>query len=290
MEERLRKFAKIVETKNYTKAAQLLHTSQPALSVAMQKLERELGGSLFARKSGALTLTPLGKIAYDYSRQLAAGQQRFKQQLSELTDKKPQLSIGMIDSLANTIIADENLLANLDNHAHLSVFVNNSRVLLGSLERGELDIACVVDSGRPHDKSLQKKSLGHDPLIGVVHATLPKNPRIVESFIAYDEQSFTGKLIQARLRQRAVTVRPVFHSTSPEVMLHLVRSKRGYAVLPFSLVSPHLDSGELHTFTDVIVRPIAALSTANPSSKAGNTLCAAVARALQTQHTAASRY
>jgi DNA-binding transcriptional LysR family regulator len=65
MEDRLRKFAVLVDTGNFTKAAQRLHTSQPALSIAINKLEQELHVKLIVRGIRPFTLTKPGQVVYE---------------------------------------------------------------------------------------------------------------------------------------------------------------------------------------------------------------------------------
>lgn len=59
----IRYFLAVCDEMNFTKAAEVCHVSQPALSKAIQKLEAELGGSLFVREGGRqLALTELGRV------------------------------------------------------------------------------------------------------------------------------------------------------------------------------------------------------------------------------------
>lgn len=52
----------IVEQGTFSNAAKQLHISQPALSIAVKKLETELGYQLFERSNNPLTLTAVGEI------------------------------------------------------------------------------------------------------------------------------------------------------------------------------------------------------------------------------------
>jgi DNA-binding transcriptional LysR family regulator len=63
----LRSFIQIVDMNCISKAAEVLHTSQPALSRQLRHLENELGTPLFLRKGGRLQITPYGRIVYDHA-------------------------------------------------------------------------------------------------------------------------------------------------------------------------------------------------------------------------------
>ena len=58
--QQLEYFISIAETLNYSKSAELLGLSQPALSMSINKLEEELGFSLFAKHGRNIKLTDSG--------------------------------------------------------------------------------------------------------------------------------------------------------------------------------------------------------------------------------------
>ncbi len=58
----VRYFLAVADHMNFTRAAEACAVSQPSLTVAIQKLEDELGGKLFVRDPGQISLTPLGQV------------------------------------------------------------------------------------------------------------------------------------------------------------------------------------------------------------------------------------
>lgn len=79
-----------------SEASEHLHISQPALSRAMQKLEAELGVSLFDRQKNRITLNSNGKLAVEYTRKILDLQQEMQQSIRDLDASTRQLSIGSI--------------------------------------------------------------------------------------------------------------------------------------------------------------------------------------------------
>ena len=67
---RIRHFVVLAETLNYRKASQLLHMTQPPLTVSIQKLEAELGVRLFDRDAKGVQLTASGQAALADARQI----------------------------------------------------------------------------------------------------------------------------------------------------------------------------------------------------------------------------
>lgn len=245
MEERLRKFARLVDAGSFTKAAAELHISQPALSAAVTKLEREVRARLLVRGVRPLALTPAGKLAYQTAKDLAVQADNLKVRLAELAQERLSLRIGMIDSVANALFADSEGLEMLRD-AKVSVVVNNSRYLAEAVERGDLDIALVAEQQHRLPAVLEAKPVATEPLVVVAHAQrrTVAAPELPE-FIAYDQPSNTFRLVNEYLKAHGVEPQASFYSTSPEVMLRLVLLNKGIAALPYLMVRTHLQSGEL---------------------------------------------
>ncbi|WP_057913643.1 LysR family transcriptional regulator [Peribacillus muralis] len=95
----LRYFITIVEERSYSKAAKILHISQPSLSNAIMKLEREIDLQLLERNTRGIELTEAGAIFYSRSQDLL---RRFNNMQVELEEMKQAgsgtISIGLIES------------------------------------------------------------------------------------------------------------------------------------------------------------------------------------------------
>jgi DNA-binding transcriptional LysR family regulator len=269
MEERLRKFAAVVDAGSYTAAARDLHISQPALSAALAKLERELGAELLVKSVRPLTLTPAGRIAYGAARDSAARGAALRTRLHELADAELHVAIGMIDSLAASLFAAGADAVLAERNLHASIVVDNSRTLLLAVERGDLDMALAVGRPAATSKLVRSTPVGDEPLVLVcntgqlaaVQAQLAAGR--LPHFISYDQASITAQLVRAHLAGRQVVPEVQLYSTSPEVMLRTVLAGRGVAALPCHMVASHIADGALAPLgrhgTWTIHRPIALL-------------------------------
>jgi DNA-binding transcriptional LysR family regulator len=79
----IRYFLALARTLNFTRAAETCEVTQPALTRAIQKLERELGGPLFARERGNTHLTSLGRLVLPQLEALHAQSQAVGRQAEE---------------------------------------------------------------------------------------------------------------------------------------------------------------------------------------------------------------
>ena len=72
LDDKLETFVAVCETKNFTKAGEILGLTQPAVSHHIKKLEEELNAPLFLRKKGELVLSEEGEIALLYAKRIRA--------------------------------------------------------------------------------------------------------------------------------------------------------------------------------------------------------------------------
>lgn len=243
MEERLKKFAYVVDAGSFTKAAAELYISQPALSSAISKLERELKARLIVQGIRPLTLTPAGKLAYQSAKDLQVHIDNLRLKLAELAHEQIAIKIGMIDSVADTLFSVGPGLQ-LAKDAKVSLIVNNSRYLLEAVQRGDLDMAFIAKQQHHLPSTLESKSVAAEPLVVVSRS--PLEGKVLHDFIAYDQPSNTFRLVNEALKNYGVIPQISFYSTSPDVTLRLVLQSKGVAALPYLLVRRHITSGLLH--------------------------------------------
>lgn len=250
MEERLRKFVQLVDAGNFVQASRQLHVSQPALSVAIAKLERELRAPLLVHGVRPLTLTPAGELAYATGQAIAVKTANLKTLLAELAQREVAVSVGMIDSVAGALFASPQSVEELERNASVSLVVDNSRNLLQAVQNGKLDLAFVV-AQREYSGLLEVAQRADEPLVVVCHAAQQAQMNqavqagVLPRFVSYDQASTTHGLVADALRQRHIVPKTTFYSTSPEVMLRLVLLQRGVAALPYLLVREDLADGTL---------------------------------------------
>ena len=262
MEDRLRKLVTLVDAGSFTVAARKLHLSQPALSVAIAKLERELKSPLIVHGVRPITLTPAGTLAYRAGRDIVTQNANLKTRLAELANQSLNVSIGMIDSVASTLLTSPTSVDSLERQAVVTLAVDNSRNLLQGVNSGQLDAAFVVEQ-RAYDSALQVLATANEPLIVVGSPKLPHDQAgSFKRFISYDRASTTHGMIMKALAAAQYRPEAVFYSTSPEIMVQLVLQGRGVAALPYLLVRKHLEMGDLIRVGSTplrILRPIQAV-------------------------------
>ena len=93
--EALRTFVTLVEVKNFTKTAEILHMSQPSVSLHIKNLEKEFQTNLLLRSPKFLQITPTGEILYERAKQMITIYEQAKQEILEQQNTiKGELKIG----------------------------------------------------------------------------------------------------------------------------------------------------------------------------------------------------
>lgn len=250
MDDRLRKFACLVESRSFTHAAKKLHISQPALTLSINKLERELKMPLVVRGHGGLELTSAGQIVYDAAKTHRTADDNLRTKLAELSDRRPQVTIGMIDSVAAALNDEPAALDELESQADVSIVVNHSRYLRIAVENREVDLAIAVPDNAIHP-NLAVESLGSELFVlacqpdRLKHFQAALEAKKLREFISYDRNSTTYSHLYAGLLKLGISTPPILYSTSPTIMLHTILRGRGVAALPYILTKELLKNGRL---------------------------------------------
>ncbi|KAB3535322.1 LysR family transcriptional regulator [Alkaliphilus pronyensis] len=90
----LKAFFVTVKVNSITKAAKILHLTQPSVSMQIQSLEKDLQVSLLNRSNKGVELTEAGKIVFDYASTILSIQDNIERDLTNLIDNKKQLLVG----------------------------------------------------------------------------------------------------------------------------------------------------------------------------------------------------
>ncbi|KIC42561.1 LysR family transcriptional regulator [Ruegeria sp. ANG-R] len=141
----LQYFRAVAEQRNFGRAAQVCHISQPALSVQIKALEDSIGGPLFERQARDILLTPLGRDVLEYAHQVLNAAERLDRFARDHSGGHRSLSIGIIPTVAPYLLPG--VLAGLRAaDVSLRVQIREARTerLLSMLRSGEIDAAVLA--------------------------------------------------------------------------------------------------------------------------------------------------
>jgi len=101
--ERLRAFVTVAETGNFTRAAERLHLTQPAITVQVRRLEESVGKALFERNSQFARLTKDGEVMLGYARELLEVIDRARRQFAQ-PPLEGSVRFGMVEDFGTTAL------------------------------------------------------------------------------------------------------------------------------------------------------------------------------------------
>lgn len=178
---RLTTLITVSEEKNFTRAAEKLCLTQPAVSHHIKELEEELNTQLFIRRKGEVIPTSSGEIVLNYARRILAMYDKLKQ---EIHDNKQRISLKMgITHTAESNKTTEVIGTLLNKHSDISMTIisGSTTDLFQMVAYYELDFA-IVD--QKNNNNVNYLSLDTDSLVCVINLD---SPLINNKYITIEE-------------------------------------------------------------------------------------------------------
>ena len=151
----LRYFLAVAREENMTRAAELLHVTQPTLSKALRSLEDELGKKLFLRHSFRIELTEEGALLRDRAEDLVSMADKIEKEFLSLDDLTGgELYFGLAESYQIRRLARGlRTLKDLCPGLHYHITSGDTEQVTEKLDRGLLDFAviCETPDARKYD-------------------------------------------------------------------------------------------------------------------------------------------
>lgn len=231
----------VAATGNFTRAAEQLSLTQPAVSQHVRALEQELNVRIFDRVNNMIRLTHEGEIVVKYAKRMIALQENMK---GELTNEKLQitsLTVGITHTAESNAIA-EALARYVRCHENVTVKVitGSADKLCTMLKNYEIDLA-IIDGKKP-DPELNYLMLDTDNLVLIVspnHRLARKNSATIsdlkqEHLILRLSNSTTRKLFVSALECSGMSLNEfnvVLEMDSIATIKDLIRRDFGVSVL-----------------------------------------------------------
>ena len=160
----------VSETGNFTRAAEQLSLTQPAVSQHIRALEQELGVRIFDRVNNAMRLTHEGEIIVKYAKRMMALRRNMQDELDNEKLQIATLTVGITHTAESNAIA-ETLARYVQRHENVTVKVITSSAdkLCAKIKNYEIDFA-IIDGKKP-DPDLRYLMLDTDSLVMIVSPT-----------------------------------------------------------------------------------------------------------------------
>lgn len=255
LDSRLETLLQVAESGNFTRAAEALSLTQPAVSHHIRQLEEELGAPLFVRGRGALRLTSEGEIAVKYARRFKAMNAKMKTELENAEKNATRLRVGVTHT-AESNLTSEALAKCSSRNEHLSITILTDTIknLYDMLDNYEIDLAIV--EGTLPNPALRSLMLDTDYLVCAMSVENPmsRNAMVTlgelrsERMILRLPTSATRMLFESTLESIGESI--ASFNVSIEVdniatIKDLVRKNLGVSILPKSACMDELRKGKI---------------------------------------------
>ena len=249
----LKALVTVVEVGSVTRAAELLHLVQPAVTRQIRALEHELGVSLFERTRQGMRPTKAGISLAERARRALTELDRARAELTPTPGAVAGIvTVGLLESAAE-LLAEPLVSAVLRDHPgiELRVLTAYSGHLQQWLDDGDLDLSLLYNLAST--PSLNVTPLVREQLWAVAPAADGLSPgrpvRFAEAagrpIVMPTPGHGLHALITTGARQARVEINAVVQTNSMNLQKQLVRSGRGWTILPAVGIAGDLDGGTL---------------------------------------------
>lgn len=239
---------------SFAKAAEELNRATSALSYTVQKLEEQLGATLFTRQGRKSVLTPAGRLVLDEGRKILAASLLLADKVRELTDGwEPRIRIAL-ESTCNRTTFFSALNRFLNDHPSIEIDIQES-VLNGgweALEYDRVDLLVGGPSPPPSHKGIRSVEISHPEMLLVaakhhpITALLDKADLLAEA-IAKTRRVVTHDTAKLNVERSEGLLNSdeVLYVQTADQKIAAQLAGLGIGHLARSAIQPYLDRGEL---------------------------------------------
>jgi DNA-binding transcriptional LysR family regulator len=249
----LRTFCVLANKGSFSRTAQELHLTQPAVSMHIKALENFYGVGLFDRVDKKLVLTEAGKTLYNYAGQifnLINETQRAISDFSEL--KRGSIILGASNNIGVYVLPS--VLGEFKNKypkIHIQVSIDTTRVIEQRILGNEIDIGIVEAQVRGSDLVLEH--WGAEKLILITSPkhqwaqlkSIEPNVMIDEPFIVGGRGSGTRRVLEKNLPDIVNKLKVYLELGSTEAVKKAVEENLGVSICGENTVSREIKNGQL---------------------------------------------
>jgi DNA-binding transcriptional LysR family regulator len=242
----------VVEERSFSRAAAKVHRTQPAVTQAVHRIERQLGEAVFDRSSKTPVLTEAGRILQEYGERLMRLVEETTSAVRELSDlRRGRVLIGTNEAGVHSLLP---LIAIFrEQHPKITLDVRrvHARQVPVEVQQGSLDVGVLTF--QPPDTGLRVVSIGSDELVLLVPGSHPFAGRdkvtmqelAPETIVAHNEPSPVRDRVLRLFERRHVPLSMMISLPSLDGIKRAVEMNLGVALLPRRCAITELSRGQL---------------------------------------------
>jgi DNA-binding transcriptional LysR family regulator len=235
----LRVFMTVANERSFSRAAEKLARTQPAVSLALQRLESELGEKLLDRSAKDVVLTDAGRTVLEFARRFQNLESELDNSIAELRDHSAgRLVIGANESTGLYLLHHIERYRRMYPKVKVQVRRSFSSRIPAEIVDGNLELGVI--SYQPRDERLQSRVIFTDSLAFVVSPKhrLAKRREVPitelgdEIFVAHNVLSPYRDIVLRAFQERGVRLNMDIEMPTVEMIRWMVEENQGVAFLP----------------------------------------------------------
>ncbi|MBJ0429559.1 LysR family transcriptional regulator [Enterococcus faecalis] len=241
----LKYFIEIVNTRSLSAAARNLFVTQPTLSLALKKMESELGTALFDHSDQPFQLTDTGVYLYEHGQEVVFQFDQLVTDIREMNQKpvKKQLRLGLTTLFAVQFMKEISRFLTTHPHVNLILQQDGSPKLQTMLANKEIDMGLIsFPNTLPeiiHIEPLETTTKGYHVYV-VVPESNPLSQYEKLTFKDLKDQRFSslsdnfmiGRLLLDRTRSFGYEPNIILHNDDLQVLLYSLQKNNSICLLP----------------------------------------------------------
>jgi len=246
-------FQTVAREKSFSRAAEKLYRTQPAVSISIRKLEEWVGQPLFVRGSGARLLTDAGQLLLEYADRMLNLREEIRKGMRELRGlERGQVAIGVNESSIHALLPALGAYRELHPRIHVRVHRVFSRDVPREVLNHQLDLGVI--SYLPEQSELAALEFFRDALVLVVWPGHRLSKRREVEIGELGEETFAAHIVESPHRQNVVqmfarhriSLRMDIELPTIESIKRFVEMKKGVAIVPRMCAEREIERGDLH--------------------------------------------
>jgi DNA-binding transcriptional LysR family regulator len=242
----------VASEKSFSRAAEKLGRTQPAVSLALQRLEAELGERLLDRSAKDVKLTDAGRTVLEYARRFQNLESELTNSIAELRDHSAgRLVVGANESTSLYLLRHIERYRRLYPRIKVQIRRSFSSRIPSELTDGNLELGVI--SYEPHDDRIHSTVIYADSLAFVVspkhrlaeRAEVPISELGDETFIAHNVLSPYREVVIRAFHERGVRLNMDIEMPTVETIRWMVEQNVGVAFLPRMCVEQEIAEARL---------------------------------------------
>ncbi len=248
-------FEAVAQTQSYTRAAERLHMTQPAVSMQMKQLEENVGLDLFERQGKKIVITKAGEKLRKHANKII---NRFDIMQSSINKLKKgqheQIKISAATTANHFVTHMMAEFSRMHQDINITLDITNRETLVTQLQNYDPDF--VIMGEPPSKLDLDSRLIMENPLVLIA---APQHPVVIkykskkvpmaevikESFVVREEGSGTKAAIRRHFKKHGLDFISSYEMSSNESIKHAVVAGLGLGIVALHTIKLELEAGKL---------------------------------------------